>query len=301
MSRAREFADLAGSADAGGLTGRNLIINGAWQCTQRGDYTSATALPTSSTYYLDRFKFRRNGVTGTFIHKLAQTLDNNNVVSTVRLDVTSTATGNVHVLQIFEDVDHFKNKTITFSARVKSNSTNARLVFNADGGGGTTASSAHTGGSGWELLKGTATITSGATGVQLYCGILATGTGDIAGVTSGDFFEISQIQVELGDTATPFEHRMYGQELALCRRYYAGGDGYMTLHPQTADGTGGVLRSQVYFDTPMRAAPTITLISSVNIDGTQAITTNKVGFYADGKANNVYVYSNDGFTRSAEL
>ena len=29
MSRARDFADLAGSADAGGLTGRNLIINGA--------------------------------------------------------------------------------------------------------------------------------------------------------------------------------------------------------------------------------------------------------------------------------
>ena len=152
---------------------RNLIINGAWQCTQRGDYTSATALPTSSAYYLDRFKFRRGGVTGTFTHKLDQTLDNNDVVNTVRLDVTSTATGNVHVFQIFEDVDRFKNKTITFSARVKSNSTNARLIINADGGGGTTSSTTHTGGSGWELLKGTATITSGATGVQLYCGIQA--------------------------------------------------------------------------------------------------------------------------------
>ena len=28
------------------------------------------------------------------------------------------------------------------------------------------------------------------------------------------------IQLELGDTATPFEHRSYGQELALCQRYY---------------------------------------------------------------------------------
>ena len=37
MSRAREFADLAGSADAGGLTGRNLIINGAMQVAQRGN------------------------------------------------------------------------------------------------------------------------------------------------------------------------------------------------------------------------------------------------------------------------
>jgi hypothetical protein len=30
MSRARDFADLAGSADAGGITGRNLIINGGY-------------------------------------------------------------------------------------------------------------------------------------------------------------------------------------------------------------------------------------------------------------------------------
>ena len=42
MSRARDFADLAGSADAGGLTGRNLIINGAMQIAQRS--TSETGL-----------------------------------------------------------------------------------------------------------------------------------------------------------------------------------------------------------------------------------------------------------------
>jgi hypothetical protein len=119
--------------------------------------------------------------------------------------------------------------------------------------------------------------------------------------TSGATFYITGVQLEVGSVATPFEHRQYGQELALCRRYYAGGDGYMTLHPLAADGSGGYYRSQVYFDTPMRAAPTVSLVSSVNIDGTQAITTNKVGFYADGKANNAYCYSNDGFTRSAEL
>ena len=40
MSRARDFADLAGSADAGGLTGKNMVINGAMQVAQRG--TSST-------------------------------------------------------------------------------------------------------------------------------------------------------------------------------------------------------------------------------------------------------------------
>jgi len=35
-----------------------------------------------------------------------------------------------------------------------------------------------------------------------------------------DLFSISEMQLELGDTATPFEHRSYGEELALCQRYY---------------------------------------------------------------------------------
>ena len=39
MSRARDFADLAGSANAGGLTGRNIVINGAMQVAQRGTVT----------------------------------------------------------------------------------------------------------------------------------------------------------------------------------------------------------------------------------------------------------------------
>tara|TARA_R110002073_G_scaffold298391_2_gene465026 strand:- start:110 stop:517 length:408 start_codon:yes stop_codon:yes gene_type:complete len=32
--------------------------------------------------------------------------------------------------------------------------------------------------------------------------------------------EITGIQVEISDVATDFEHRSYGEELALCQRYY---------------------------------------------------------------------------------
>jgi hypothetical protein len=38
--------------------------------------------------------------------------------------------------------------------------------------------------------------------------------------TIGNYFQITGVQLELGDTATPFEHRSFGQELALCQRYY---------------------------------------------------------------------------------
>ena len=58
MSRAREFADLAGSADAGGITGRNLIINGSMACFQRA--ASATTM-TNAYGAVDRFKGFSNG------------------------------------------------------------------------------------------------------------------------------------------------------------------------------------------------------------------------------------------------
>ena len=37
--------------------------------------------------------------------------------------------------------------------------------------------------------------------------------------TSRTFF-ITGVQIEVGDTATDFEHRSYGDELARCQRYY---------------------------------------------------------------------------------
>jgi len=40
------------------------------------------------------------------------------------------------------------------------------------------------------------------------------------GSTATDQTRITGVQLEVGDTATPFEHRSYGEELALCQRYY---------------------------------------------------------------------------------
>ncbi len=40
------------------------------------------------------------------------------------------------------------------------------------------------------------------------------------GSSTSNTYQITGIQLELGDTATDFEHRSYGEELALCQRYY---------------------------------------------------------------------------------
>jgi len=47
----------------------------------------------------------------------------------------------------------------------------------------------------------------------------AGGTVNLADSTS-NYLNITGVQLELGSTATDFEHRSYGEELALCQRYY---------------------------------------------------------------------------------
>jgi hypothetical protein len=49
--------------------------------------------------------------------------------------------------------------------------------------------------------------------------VSATGATSVVG-TSGATLYITGVQLELGSTATPFEHRSFGEELAACERYY---------------------------------------------------------------------------------
>ena len=73
MSRAREFADLAGSADAGGLTGRNLVINGAMQVAQRG--TSATVGPNGTGEGYTTVDRWQNPLNGSVVSTFSQSTD----------------------------------------------------------------------------------------------------------------------------------------------------------------------------------------------------------------------------------
>ena len=38
--------------------------------------------------------------------------------------------------------------------------------------------------------------------------------------STSNYWKLTGVQLELGKVATPFEHRSYGEELALCQRYY---------------------------------------------------------------------------------
>jgi hypothetical protein len=91
-----------------------------------------------------------------------------------------------------------------------------------------------------------------------------TGTVSVVG-TSGATFYITGVQLEAGTTASPFEYRQYGTELALCQRYYWQQSGNTTY--DTALSFGSVVESSVQascslaYPVTMRTTPTITLNS----------------------------------------
>jgi hypothetical protein len=78
---------------------------------------------------------------------------------------------------------------------------------------------------------------------------------------------LSKVQLEAGDTATPFEHRSYGAELALCQRYYERGftDSIGTVANVTSQG-----QIPISFKVAKRASPTMSVIPSVSLSSSVA-------------------------------
>ena len=193
---------------------KNLIINGNFQVSQRGDFTTATSF-TDNTILLDRWHINK-GAAGS---ATVQQLDVG-----VRLEATTSYTGLLGLRQKLErkSSEPFRYNTLTLSAWVKSNNPNASVMLYDNPW--RSERDAHSGNGGWEKLSITFDYTQNVEGpsgysVMAQVGMDGVGSANIS-VTSGDYVEVKEVQLELGSVATEFEHRSYGEELALCQRYY---------------------------------------------------------------------------------
>ena len=244
----------------GALSNRNILINGNFRVSQRGNYTSATAIGNSHTYYLDRWKSRANTVSGTLTHSTGYPFTRS---LTALLTATSTGTGYMQMDQLVE-TNYYQGQTLILSAWIKSNNSNARIGCYT----GTWSDAAtHSGGGSWEKLSVSFTVGTGYATPLIRLGILSAGSWDVVGITSGDYIEVSEVQLEVGDTATPFEHRSYGDELAKCERYYERLSETNTT--ETLIGLGMMWGSSrclinLKFNTEKRTNPTVSFSSSTS-------------------------------------
>ena len=86
----------------------------------------------------------------------------------------------------------------------------------------------------------------------------AAGIGSIFASTDNEI-EITGVQLEVGSQATPFEHRSFGEELALCQRYYYSIDEALASQPVHFIGYNQSSSACRYgLHNQMRSSPTVT-------------------------------------------
>jgi len=207
------------SINSGQIGGRrNIIINGAQEVDQRNAGASVAA---ASVYVTDRWKVQGAGNAGD-----AEQIDS--TIAGFKSSLKYTGDANIAFMQMgqqieFKNYAHLVGEDVTISFYAKANNTN----------GGSTALTVRTrtvtGEDGSALFAGANTDTSVtiSTTAARYT-VARTIPADSKGFSvecvlgahvNTDGYEITGIQVELG-TVTEFEHRSFGEELALCQRYY---------------------------------------------------------------------------------
>ena len=299
MSRARDLADLAVSVDADGITGRNMVINGGMTVAQRGTSFSSVANG-AYTLDRFRWFDTGAGVAdisqstdtpnGNFYNSLK--------IDVTTADSSLAAGDLYNIIYVIEgyDIAHLgwgtsDAKTVTLSFHIKSPKTGTHSVVLRNSNQFRTrveeftVSAANT----WE--KKTITIpgdTSGtwqsttSAGIQLIFP-LASGSTYHSSVAAGSWgnggniyassnqvncmddaannWYITGIQLEVGETATSFEHEDFGTTLAKCERYFCTWNGGWT---GVSEGAGYQQSFTASFPVEMRGTPTVVRTGGTN-------------------------------------
>ena len=269
---------------------RNKIINGSFEVWQRG---TARTFMQAGQYLADRWTVRLYQQAA---HQRTAVTPVAGMQTRYALRCSSSTTAEVAggtrmwVNTMLESADSIplRGKTMTFSFWVRfssatcssstatpygnwdayidfcSSTTDAPMATTgADGGGGTVTLTNGSLPTTWTKYTGTYTIPSNANNVGIQFGFANTGSTASADTV---WYEITQVQLEQGSVATPFEQRPIQQELALCQRYFQKSYGTSVAVGTSTDagfqafyGTGnvfGLLLGTIQLRVPMRITPT---------------------------------------------
>tara|TARA_R110000787_G_scaffold278369_1_gene388052 strand:+ start:226 stop:1194 length:969 start_codon:yes stop_codon:yes gene_type:complete len=257
MSKARGLADLGNVYSDGALSNRNAIINGSFDVWQRG--SPITNAAGGSYFSADRWK-GYSGASRTFTQDTTSALSIGfkNCLKVVQGTSTSS------LYHRIEDVRTYAGDTVTLSYWVKADAahtTSFAYLKQYFGSGGSADVSVNMSTvsitTSWQKIVATVVLPSveGKTiGASSYLEVYP------FPLSASQTYYITGVQLEVGDTATPFEHRSYGQELALCQRYFQifKEDGATTTFGATIayNTTAAYDGPQHIFPVEMRAVPT---------------------------------------------
>ena len=273
-SKAFELARLGNAYSDGALSNRNAIINGSFKVSQRGDYTSATAVSTNYGYLVDRWAAYGN-FGSEFTH----------VNNSAKLEATTSATNRMFLRNIIEAQDVLSSTPHTLSFFVTTNSSSFGVHINDSSATIDTSVISVSSGVRTKITVTFDTPSSLNTKLEIAIGVFASGRTNTS-ITTGEYFTLEEVQLEVGDTATPFEHRSYGDELARCQRYYqktapsANYGYYADLAAESTTAASGFYQ----FTSEMRSAPTGSSSGSFQVTSNTSLTVATINFAAASKS-----------------
>jgi len=284
MTKAAELAKMGEVLTNSQIGGRrNIVINGAMQVAQRG--TSVSSIDSSGYKTVDRWFTNASGAT------FSQSQESVTVGGETGLPVqftkflkhSTTGNDNTAIYQYVEDITSIPSGEVTVSFYAKGTTPDGGLktrFFQNFGSGGSTEieltseTQSNTLTSTWQRFTATITIPSisGKTvGTSSYF-IIGFGQGSSTS-TDAWVLDITGVQLEVGEQATPFEHRSFGEELGLCQRYFfrtpdGGNSGASTAYQIL--GSGYIHNSTTYlghliFPKTMRTTPTCSNAGNIDV------------------------------------
>ena len=217
MGKTASLANIGTIADSS-LGFRNRLINGDMRIDQRNAGAAVTIATTVAAYTLDRWGFYSAGATQT-VQQVSASSAGYQYGAQVT-GATSANTATFYTRLESKNVWDLASKTITLSFSVYNSESSKTLTVlldyanSVDNFGAVTnfSSTALTISTGWSTQTITATANANVINglqIQFQFGAVANAATRI----------ITGVQLEKGSTATSFDYRPYGTELALCQRY----------------------------------------------------------------------------------
>ena len=317
MSKAAELAALIGSQTA--QSNRNLVINGAMRVAQRATSTTGVGASNDQYGASDRFCVSAANTSGRLTMSQAAVTDLPGFANCLKLVCTTADTSiasdeylNLSTRFEGQNLQQLKKGTssaepVTVSFYVKGNASATYVAELFDNDNTRQYSQLVPVTSSWNRVSLTyAGDTTGAldddnarslqlifflhAGSNFTSGTLSTAWSSntnanrAVGITSivdstDRTLEITGVQMEIGEVATPFEHRSFADDLALCERYY------QIVAPLAGSGNSTNFKTTVSFKTAMRAEPTLSFTDN-DFDVTDGHASN----YASTDANPSWTY-----------